>query len=128
MSHDVPQDPPTLSKAVPLLTAARAFTDIAQSLGVTRGTISRWLDDPDFARACERRWDEIAPISTAEIESFMLRSFITLFELVEFAAPQESARAFRTDPERVDEERQREARKRFLKPIADAQNRHQLSE
>ena len=99
MSHDVPQEPTALSQrqllAIPYLTASPTFTEAAEKLGVSRKTIYRWLNDPDFRQAYERQREETAALATSEIRSLMLKAAVVLAERLESDDPEERARASR---------------------------------
>ncbi|MDE2718607.1 MAG: hypothetical protein OXI33_16570 [Chloroflexota bacterium] len=131
MSHDVPQDPLTLSesqlRAVPYLSAARIFTEAAEDLGMSRETISHWLNDHAFRDVCEQQWDRTAAISTAEIKVLILKTIVSLAERLLSDGPQMPTDTFRLvtvpDLPRAREEREREAHIRFQKLIADFKNR-----
>ena len=130
MSHNVPQDPPTPNEiglyAVPFLTAARIFADAAEDVGISHETVSRWLTDPAFREVYEKQWDESPEISTAKVRLRMLRTTITLAELLDSHVPDDTATRPVTilDLSRAREEREREANKRFLNLIANAKNDH----
>ncbi len=115
--------------AVPFLTAARIFADAAEDVGIPHETVSRWLADPAFREVYEKQWDESPEISTAKVRVRMLRTIITLAELLDSLVPDATATrpVASLDFSRAREECEREANKRFLNLIANAKNDHSKS-
>ena len=130
MKQDVTENPPTLSerqlRAVLLLTATRTFTEVAERFGISRKTISLWLNDPAFREDYERQWDETAVLSTAEIQVLMLKSFVALAERLVSEGPRRPVPARRglapIVPVMTDAEIEREAHKRLIQLLTDAKN------
>ena len=130
MKQDVTENPPTLSerqtRAILLLTATRTFTEIAERFGISRKTISLWLNDPAFREDYERQWDETSALPTAEIQVLMLKSFVALAERLVSEGPGAHARASRTvtisDLKKAHDERERKAHKRLIQLLTDTKN------
>ena len=99
MKRNVTEDSGELSDrqllALPYLTVSKTHTEAAQSAGISRMTLHRWLNDPAFREAYERQREEAAALATSEIRALMLKAAVVLAERLESDDPEERARASR---------------------------------
>ena len=135
MSAEVRQNSTEPSKTQlpsdPDLTPARAFTEAAQHLGIPRRSITRWWEEPTFREIFDRQWDEASPQSASEVRIVMLRSLLLLPEHLASSGTRKLDREFRyvtvSNIETADDEREREALKRFNRFITNARNNRKSS-
>ena len=99
MTQDVTEESPELTDrqllALPYLTASKTHTEAAESAGISRMTLHRWLNEPAFREAYERQREEAAALATTEIRALMLKAAVVLAERLDSDDPEERARASR---------------------------------
>ena len=99
MVQNVTEKPSGLTErqilALPYLTASKTHVEAAESAGISRNTLSRWLTEPAFRAAYEQQREEAAALASAEIRALMLKAAVVLAERLESDDPEERARASR---------------------------------
>jgi hypothetical protein len=97
MGQNVTEKRPALSdkqlQSLPYLAAAGSMTDAATTLDVSRTTLYRWMDDPDFRMEYERLREEASAIATAELRGLMLKATTVLADSMDHSYPEIRLRA-----------------------------------
>ena len=81
--------------ALPYLTTSKSQTEAAESAGISRMTLHRWLNEPAFRETYQRQREEAAALATTEIRALMLKAAVVLAERLDSDNPEERARASR---------------------------------
>jgi hypothetical protein len=69
------------------------MTDAATTLDVSRRTLYRWMEDPDFRTEYERVREEASAVATAELRGLMLKATAVLAETMDHKYPEIRLRA-----------------------------------
>jgi hypothetical protein len=97
MSQNVPQKQTPLSdkqlQALPYLAAAGSVTDAATTIDVSRRTLYRWMEVPDFRSEYENLREEASAVATAELRGLMLKATTVLADSMNHPYPEIRLRA-----------------------------------
>lgn len=73
--------------AMPDLSSSSTVSEAAKRVGITRGTIYRWMEDDEFRAELKRQRNEAASLARAELKGLMLKSICVFAEAMEDPNP-----------------------------------------